>query len=48
MVVDGKRVAEGEVPNAGVVMAQWAVGKKDVARWRTDAEAVLRPRREDR
>ena len=37
----GKRVGGNDESGASVVMAQWALGAKNVARWRTDAGAVL-------
>lgn len=40
--VDGKTVAEHPAPGSAAVLTQWAVGAKNVARWRKEAAAALK------
>jgi hypothetical protein len=39
--LDGKSVGKTEVRGAVVVMAQWAIGAENVARWSTEAAKTL-------
>lgn len=39
----GKSVASYPAPGAAIVMAQWAVGEKNVSRWREDVQKLLAP-----
>lgn len=40
--VDGKEVARHRAPSHFIVLAQWAVGGRNVERWRTEAAAILK------
>lgn len=39
----GKQVASYPAPGASIVMAQWAVGEKNVSRWREEVQKTLAP-----
>lgn len=40
--IDGKKVSSHVAPEHAIVLSQWAVGRKHVERWRTEAAAILK------
>lgn len=40
--IDGKKVSSHPAPEHAIVLSQWAVGRKHVERWRTEAAAILK------